>query len=273
MSQPGVQPFPSMPSGDVRPFRASWQARLIALLVAAYAIYALGQLDFSHERFVRGLDNGARFLARMFPPSYKNWDQLLTGFVESMEIAVLATFFGVLLSLPIAVLGARNLMPGWATWPARLIVTLCRAFNPVIVAIIFIKAVGFGALAGVLALVIASIGFVGKLFMEAIEEISMKQIEAIRAAGAPFASVIVFGVLPQVMGRLVGFCTYQLDANLRNSTMVGIVGAGGIGGALFSAFQRFEYDSVLAILIVIIAVVLLGEVLANHVKRLFNARA
>ena len=206
----------------------------------------------------------------MFPPNYKNWDQLLTGFIESMQIAVLATFFGVLVSLPIAVLGARNLMPGWATWPARLIVTLCRAFNPVIVAIVFIKAVGFGALAGVLALVVASIGFVGKLFMEAIEEISMKQIEAVRATGAPFLSVVAFGVLPQVIARLVGFCTYQLDANLRNSTMVGIVGAGGIGGALFAAFQRFEYDFVLTILISIIAVVLIGELASNYVKRIFH---
>ncbi len=260
----------ALPSGAVRPFHSSWQAKLLAFLVFAYALYALGQLDFSSERFIRGLDNGARFLARMFPPSYKNWDQLVTGFVESMQIAVLATFFGVLLSLPIAILGARNLMPAWATWPARLIVTLCRAFNPVIVAIIFIKAVGFGALAGVLALIVASIGFVGKLFMEAIEEISMKQIEAVRATGAPFISVVTYGVLPQVMARLVGFCTYQLDANLRNSTMVGIVGAGGIGAALFAAFQRFEYDFVLAILITIIAVVLLGEFASNYVKRIFH---
>ncbi|MBS1230025.1 MAG: phnE 1 [Proteobacteria bacterium] len=256
-----------------RPFESSLGAKLLALFILAYACYALGQLDFSWPRFVKGIDNGARFLDRMFPPSFKNWDQLLTGFIESMQIAVLATFFGVLISLPIAILGARNLMPSWATWPARLIVTLCRAFNPVIVAIIFIKAVGFGALAGVLALVMGSIGFVGKLFMEAIEEISMKQIEAIRATGAPFASVVAFGVLPQVMGRLVGFCTYQLDANLRNSTMVGIVGAGGIGGTLFAAFQRFEYDFVLAILITIIAVVLLGELLANYVKRIFNGES
>ena len=256
-----------------RPFQSSLGAKLLALFIIAYACYALGQLDFSWPRFVKGIDNGARFLERMFPPNFKNWDQLLTGFVESMQIAVLATFFGVLISLPIAILGARNLMPSWATWPARLIVTLCRAFNPVIVAIIFIKAVGFGALAGVLALVMGSIGFVGKLFMEAIEEISMKQIEAIRATGAPFASVVAFGVLPQVMGRLVGFCTYQLDANLRNSTMVGIVGAGGIGGTLFAAFQRFEYDSVLAILITIIAVVLLGELGANYVKRIFNVHS
>jgi phosphonate transport system permease protein len=270
MNPPGTQPSLGLPSGNIQPFSASWQFKLIAFLLAAYAIYALGQLGFSSERFVRGLDNGARFLSRMFPPNFKNWDQLLSGFVESMEIAVLATFFGVLLSLPLAVLGARNLMPGWATWPARLIVTLCRAFNPVITAIIFIKAVGFGALAGVLALIVASIGFVGKLFMEAIEEISMKQIEAVRATGAPFMSVVTYGVLPQVIGRLVGFCTYQLDANLRNSTMVGIVGAGGIGGVLFAAFQRFEYDFVLAILITIIAVVLLGELGSNYVKRIFH---
>ena len=270
MTLPGVEAFPLSGHRKAQPFEASWQAKLLALAVIVYAFYALGQLDFSYDRFIKGLDNGARFLARMFPPSYKNWEQLLTGFIESMQIAVLATFFGVVLSLPIAILGARNLMPGWATWPARLIVTLCRAFNPVIVAIVFIKAVGFGALAGVLALVVASIGFVGKLFMEAIEEISIKQIEAIRATGAPFFSVVIFGVLPQVIGRLVGFCTYQLDANLRNSTMVGIVGAGGIGGALFAAFQRFEYDFVLAILITIIAVVLLGEFASNYVKRIFH---
>ena len=245
MNAPSTPPLPAA----VRPFRASWGARLLALALIAYSIYALGQLDFSAERFIKGIDNGARFLGRMFPPNFKDWPQLLTGLIESLQIAVLATFFGVLISLPIAILGARNLMPAWVTWPARFIVTFCRAFNPVIV---------------------ASVGFVGKLFMETIEEISMKQIEAVRATGAPFISVVTYGVLPQVMARLVGFCTYQLDANLRNSTMVGIVGAGGIGGTLFAAFQRFEYDFVLAILITIIAVVLLGELAANAVKRIFN---
>ena len=269
MNAPATAPAATTPPACA-PFKSSLGAKLLFCAVFAYALYALGQLDFSYERFVRGLDNGARFLERMFPPSYRHWDNILTGFIESLQIAALATFIGVLVSLPIAILGARNLMPAWATWPARLVVTLCRAFNPVIVAIVFIKAVGFGALAGVLALIVASIGFVGKLFMEAIEEISMKQIEAVRATGAPFMSVVAYGVLPQVIGRLVGFCTYQLDANLRNSTMVGIVGAGGIGGVLFAAFQRFEYDFVLAILITIIAVVLLGELASNYVKRIFH---
>ena len=116
-------------------------------------------------------------------------------------------------------------MPPWVTWPARVLIALCRSFHPVIVAILFVKAVGFGALAGILALTVASIGFIGKLFAEAIEEISLKQVEAVRATGAPFMTVLAFGVLPQVFSRFIGFATYQLDSNLRNSTMVGIVGA------------------------------------------------
>ena len=114
------------------------------------------------------------------------------------------------------------------------------------------KAVGFGALAGILALTVASIGFIAKLFAEAIEEISLKQVEAVRATGAGFMNVLIMGVLPQVLPRFIGFATYQLDSNLRNSTMVGIVGGGGIGATLFAAFQRFDYDFVLAILIVIV---------------------
>lgn len=97
----------------------------------------------------------------------------------------------------------------------------------------------------------------------------MKQIEAVRATGASFMNVVGFGVLPQVLGRFVGFATYQVDSNLRNSTMVGIVGAGGIGGTLFSAFQRFDYDFVLAILVTIIAIIMVGELLAQGVRAVF----
>ena len=127
-------------------------------------------------------------------------------------------------------------------------------------------------MAGILALVVASVGFIGKLFAEAIEEISLKQVEAVRATGAPFMSLISYGVLPQVFSRFIGFATYQLDSNLRNSTMVGIVGAGGIGGTLFSAFQRFDYDFVCAILLSIIGMIMVGEVLAGVVRGIFLER-
>lgn len=251
-------------------FQASRVTRIIAILVIGYAFYAASQLGFSWERFISGLGNGTKFLHRMFPPDLSKGDILWSGIAESLQIAVLASLFGILLSLPIGLLGARNLMPSWVSWLARGLVSACRSLHPVIVAILFVKAVGFGALAGILALVVASIGFIGKLFAEAIEEISHKQVEAVRATGASFMNVILFGVLPQVLSRFIGFSTYQLDSNLRNSTMVGIVGAGGVGGVLFSAFQRFDYDFVLTILLTIIAIIVVGELLANYVKKVFH---
>ncbi|WP_409079827.1 phosphonate ABC transporter, permease protein PhnE [Pusillimonas sp. SM2304] len=260
----GVSTPPVRPAG--RPFALSPKAKWGLLAVVLYTLFAATQLGFSWDRFAAGLGHGATFLARMFPPSVQRLDVLWKGIAESLEIAVLATTLGIFLALPLSLLGARNLMPVWATWPARTIVSLCRALHPVIVAIIFVKAVGFGALAGVLALTVASIGFIGKLFTESIEEISLKQVEAVRATGASFANVIIFAVLPQVFARFVGFSTYQMDSNLRNSTMVGIVGAGGIGGTLFSAFQRFDYDFVCTILITIIAIIMLGELLASVVR-------
>jgi phosphonate transport system permease protein len=237
--------------------------------LALYVVYAAAQMDVSWERVQSGMAHAARFFSRMFPPNFERSELLWKGLAESLQIAVLASALGISLALPFGLLGARNLMPAWVSWPARLVVVLARSFHPVVVAILFVKAVGFGALAGILALTVASVGFIGKLFTEAIEEVSLKQVEAIRATGAPFTSVLAFGVLPQVFSRFIGFATYQLDSNLRNSTMVGIVGAGGIGGTLFAAFQRFDYDFVAAILISIIALIMAGELLATAVRRIF----
>lgn len=257
------------PATRDNPFPRNPWSRVAAVALVVYVIYACAQLEVSWDRLMIGLDNGAKFLDRLFPPNFSRWDLLVKGLQESLQIAVLASALGILLALPIGLCAARNLMPSWATWPARFIIVAARSFHPVIVAILFVKAVGFGALAGILALTVASIGFIAKLFTEAIEEISLKQVEAIRATGASFASVLAFGVLPQVFSRFIGFATYQLDSNLRNSTMVGIVGAGGIGGTLFSAFQRFDYDFVCAILLAIITIIMIGELLANQVRAIF----
>jgi phosphonate transport system permease protein len=254
------------------PFVPNWPARLAWLALVVYAVYAASILDITWERFVVGLENGVKFLARMLPPDIApdKMQLMLKGLYESLEIAIIASALGILLSLPIGLLAARNLMPVWITWPMRLLIAFCRSFHQVIIAILFVKAVGFGALAGILALTVASIGFVAKLFAEAIEEISLSQVEAIRATGAPFMNVITYGVMPQVLTRFVGFATYQVDSNLRNSTMVGIVGAGGIGGTMFAAFQRFDYDFLLTILLAIIAMIMVSEVLQNWIKKMFQ---
>jgi phosphonate transport system permease protein len=260
----------SAPATRANPFPANWGTRAAWIGLALYSVYAASLLEVTWERFVFGLGNGARFIGRMLPPDFTKLDLLWDGLAESLEIAVIATIIGIVLSLPVGLAAARNLMPVWVTWPARALIALCRSFHPVIVAILFVKAVGFGAIAGILALIVASIGFIAKLFAEAIEEISLKQVEAVRATGASFMNVIFMAVVPQVLARFTGFATYQLDSNLRNSTMVGIVGGGGIGSTLFTAFQKFDYDFVLTILLAIIAIIFIGEILAGWVRKTFQ---
>lgn len=253
------------------PFPADWRARGLGLAFIAYVLWSAARLDFTWPRFVAGLESAKRFLASMFPPDFggERWTSIVGGLGESLEIAIIASALGIAFSLLMGLLAARNLSPVWISWPVRFLIALCRSLHPVIVAIVFVKAVGFGALAGIGALVVGSIGFIAKLFAEAIEEISPKPVEAVRAAGASLPVILVYGVLPQVFGRFLGFCSYQVDSNLRNSTMVGIVGAGGIGGTLFAAFQRFDYDFLLAILVCIIALIFAGEILSGIVRAVF----
>ncbi len=253
-------------------FPPNWPARIGLAALALYVVYAAQIIDLTWARFLIGIDHGGRFLSRMFPPDFSPDKQslLFTGMAESLQIAILATVCGVLLAMPLGLAAARNLSPAPLAWLARGLIALLRTFHPVIVAILFVKAVGFGALAGVLALIVASMGFLSKLLAEAIEEISMSQVEAARATGASFLSVVVIGVTPQVMPRFVGFCAYQLDSNLRNSALVGLVGGGGIGATLFTAFQRFDYDFVLTIVLAIIVVVMVGEILSGFMRRLFQ---
>lgn len=253
-------------------FPPNWPARIGIAVLALYVVYAGTILDLSWARFVAGLDQGGRFISRMFPPNVApdKLALLYAGMIESLQIAIIATAAGVLLALPLGLAAARNLAPLPLAWTARGLIVAFRTFHPVIVAILFVKAVGFGALAGMLALIVASLGFLSKLVAEAVEEMSMKQVEAVRATGSPFLSLLIMAVLPQVMPRFIGFSAYQLDSNLRNSALVGLVGGGGIGSTLFTAFQRFDYDFVLTIVLAIIAVIMVGEIVSGWMRRLFQ---
>lgn len=260
----------SSPDKSKNPFPGHRLTIGLWLAVLIYLIYSVHTIDISWSRFVAGLGHLNTLLDRMFPPNFSRWRLLLDGVIESLQIAVIASLVGIFMSLFFGLFSARNLMPVWVSSPLRGFIAVCRSFHPVIIAILFVKSVGFGALAGILTLVVASIGFIAKLFAEAIEEISLKQVEAIRATGANFTGLIFFSIIPQVFSRFIGFSTYQLDSNLRNSTMIGIVGAGGLGGTLFSAFQRFDYDFVCAILTTIIALILFWEFLSGMVRTIFR---
>jgi phosphonate transport system permease protein len=146
------------------------------------------------------------------------------------------------------------------------VIAVSRSLQEIVIAIIFVVMVGFGPLAGVLTLAFASIGFLGKLLAEDIEDIEPTQLEAIQTTGGPWFQSMAFGLVPQTMPRFVGLSVYRLDINFRESAVIGIVGAGGIGGALNTSISRYEYGTTAAIILVIVALVYAGEFLSGIVR-------
>lgn len=242
---------------------------LIYTIVIVFFLWSAWEVRITLDRFVIGLEAGSRLVSSMVPPNFAPRQRSLiwSGMVESIAMAIVATVIGVILSLPVAFMSAENLAPRAVYGVGRGIITISRSFHELIVAIIAVKAVGFGALAGVIALSFKTIGFFAKLLAEDLEDIDEGQIDAVRASGANRIQVILFGVIPQVLPRIVGLSIYRWDINIRHSTVVGIVGAGGIGITLINSFQRYEYDFSLAIILVIILVVVIGEIVSAVVRR------
>lgn len=236
------------------------------LLVAAYVVWSLGSMEIDWARIARGLPRAADILDRMFPPNFGRWQLLMRGVIESVQMALAASFFGMLLAIPLGLCAASNLAPRPVYLVARAILALTRTFHEVIVAIFFVKIFGFGPLAGVLTLIVASLSFIGKMLAEDIENMNMGSVEAVRATGASFPRLLVYAITPQMLPRYLGVSIYRLDANLRHSTVVGIVGAGGIGQTLAASFSRYDYDFSLAILLTIIFLVFLGEFFSTWVR-------
>ncbi len=250
------------------PFIANrWLRSAVYLGVIAYFGWVGLTMPIDWNRVAAGIERAGRIFGGAFPPSFERSGLLIDGFVESLKIAILATAGGVALSIPIAFMAARNVVPLPVFYLGRAIIIVARSFHPVIVAIVFVKAVGFGPFAGVLTLIIYSVGFVAKMLAERIEEIDFGQVEALRAAGAPYLSTLFYAIFPQIMPRQIGLTIYQLDSNLRASAVVGIVGAGGIGATLANAFGRYDYDFALAITIVIVAVILLSEAVSGIIRK------
>ena len=245
------------------------RARQRAVVLAAflYLVWSVSTLHIDAQRALAGFGRAVNLVARMIPPDFSRWELLLKGMTESLQMAFAATLAGVLLSVPLGIAAARNLAPRPVYLAARACIVIGRTFHEVIIAIFFVKLFGFGPVAGLLTLAFSSVIFLAKMLAEDIENVRTGPIEAVRATGAGFWQVISYSVVPQVLPRSVGTAIYRLDANVRHSTIVGIVGAGGIGQTLSASFSRYDYDFAAAILLGIIALVALGEWFSDRVRR------
>jgi phosphonate transport system permease protein len=244
--------------------RTRQHAAVIAALL--YVVWSVSTLNVDVNRALAGFGRAVDLFVRMVPPDFSRGELLVRGMVESLQMAFAATLAGVVLSVPLGIAAARNLAPRPVYLAARGLIVVGRTFHEVIIAIFFVKLFGFGAVAGLLTLAFHSVIFLAKMLAEDIENVRVGPIEAVRATGAGFLQVVVYSVVPQVLTRSVGTAIYRLDANVRHSTVVGIVGAGGIGQTLSASFSRYDYDFAAAILLCIIALVALGEWFSDWVR-------
>ncbi|QDA35962.1 phosphonate ABC transporter, permease protein PhnE [Paracoccus liaowanqingii] len=243
-------------------------ARALQLGFAIWLIAALATLDLDWARVAEGWSRALRFVEGFLQPDFTSrWRDISRGLVESLTMTLTSTVVGVAISIPIGIGAARNIAPRWIYAVCRSIIAVSRAVQEIIIAIFFVTMFGFGPFAGFLTLSFATIGFIAKLLADDIEDLDEAQVEAVRATGAGFLQVINYAVQPQVMPRLIGLSVYRLDINFRESSVIGIVGAGGIGATLNTSIDRYEYDSAGAILLIIIAIVLLAEYGSSYLRK------
>ncbi len=241
---------------------------VLSLALLAYLVVGVGAVEVNWTRIIAGIDRSSTMLGAFLTPDFVTRSSDITrGILESVSMAIVSTVIGVVLAVPVGIGAARNISPLPLYVVSRAFISVARSFQEVVIALVFVVMVGFGPMAGVLTLTFASIGFVGKLLAESIEGVSKTQVEAVRSTGATWFQVIAYGVWPQVLPRYAGLSIYRLDINFRESSVIGIVGAGGIGTTLNTAFSRYDFSIASAVLITIVVIVLLAEYSSGFIRR------
>jgi phosphonate transport system permease protein len=267
-------PTQTLPSGP-----RAWQRRTMPARLARWAAWLVGVLlvvqcwqimnadtiwEFAYDAPAQGAD----LIGRMWPPRWSVLDRLWWPLWDTLNMATLGTALGVVLGVPIAFLAARTTTPSVtiARPIALLIIVSSRSINSLIWALLLVTVMGPGVLAGIIAIALRSIGFIGKLLYEALEEIDERQIEAITATGATGAQRIAYGFVPQIMPTFAGISVYRWDINIRESTVLGLVGAGGIGLQLNASVSRLAWPEVTVMFIAILCTVAVSEWVSARVR-------
>ncbi len=239
---------------------------MIILFIVLALSFQGAEMFKAGELFSNGAAMG-EYLSGFLRPNFGQWDLYVEQIIVTVQIAVWGTVLAVLFAIPFSLLAARNLSPPWIVQPARRVLDVFRAINELVIATLFLVAVGPGPFAGVLALTVATTGVLGKLFSEAVEAIEPGPVEGIRVTGASRIQEIVWGVIPQVLPLWTSFALYRLESNSRSSTVLGIIGAGGIGALLLQNIRGFHYDRTAAIVILMVIAVIIIDNISQAIRK------
>jgi phosphonate transport system permease protein len=242
--------------------RYAWYAGIVFT-----AVWASSRLDIPWFYFLDAHIQAKDLAVRMWPPDLDYVPVLVKPLLETIHIATLGTILTFMIAFPVAFLAARNTTFNAVTWfMGRFILVASRSVNTVVWGLLFVAIFGPGPIAGIWAIAFRSIGFMGKLVAEAIEEIDEGAVEAIEATGASRLQVLWFGILPQVLPVIYGTAVYRWDINIRESTVLGFVGAGGIGILLYASINQFLWQEVAVTLLIVFGIVLVSEYISATVR-------
>jgi phosphonate transport system permease protein len=245
----------------------------VGVLIACAALFVQAWIGVQArpQDLLTGAHGMADILSRAMPPAFDQFVPSLKPVVETVDLAIFGTVFGVLFAFPLAVLAARNLTPGKPVYfGARALIGITRAVPDLVWALLFVTAVGLGPFPGALALAVHSVGMLGRLFAEVIEDMDMGPVEALTLTGASRMQVFTHAVVPGVLPSLVGISLFRFDENLRSSLVLGFVGAGGIGFQLLTAMNLFQYQTVAFLLIVTFVLVACAERVSAFLRSLVH---
>lgn len=262
-------PQTSRLSTQLRPplTRQSVVTRLLVGFFLIGTMWAWGRIDMSLTRIFGGIGDINNLLQYMLPPSFGSFRTAITLTFETLWMAVIGTFLAIVLSVPLALGAARNTtINAPVMFACRGFIAMTRAIPDLIFAAVFVRSVGIGVLPGVLALGMHSIGMIGKLLADSIEQSDPMVTEALKSTGASKRQVITTSIIPQVMPSFIGIALYRLDINLRSSTVLGLVGAGGVGFLLKKHLGQLEYDLALGVVIVVFVFISAMEFLSSLVR-------
>jgi phosphonate transport system permease protein len=229
-------------------------------VICAIIAQALYVVEARPEDLVTGVHGLADIIGRAMPPDWSQAPQILWPALQTIDLAIFGAVFGVLMAAPLAVLAASNVTPARSLYYiARAVIALTRAVPDLVWALLFVTAVGLGPFPGALALSVHSIGMLGRLLGEVIEDMDFGPVEALTMTGASRLQVFTHAVVPGALPSLLGISLYRFDENLRSSLVVGFVGAGGLGFQLLTSMNLFQYQTVSLLLITTFALVILAE--------------
>jgi phosphonate transport system permease protein len=244
----------------------------IALVILILCVWAFGGIEFTGIKETAGQVSKSIFMGLIHP----DWgyvylpegEDLLRGLLETAAIAVLGTVISAVLCVPFAFWAASAKGKArWATGSGKFMLSLIRTFPEVVMAIIFIKAVGPGSYAGALALGVHSIGMLGKLYSEAIENLDRGPTEALIACGGNKLQTLWFAVIPQVLPDFFSFALYRFEINIRSAAILGVIGAGGIGTPLIFALDARSWSRVGIILLGVVVMVTIIDLISGFIRR------